>query len=85
MSNIIVCTLKLLLLHINLFIFSTFEVNMARRYKVSTNSIRDLNIEHFNDGKSIRNIAKLVKLSHSTVFAVIKCCKLLETVRKELK
>ncbi|GBM76587.1 hypothetical protein AVEN_228942-1 [Araneus ventricosus] len=34
---------------------------MAGRYKFATNSIRNLVIEHFKDGKSIRTIGKLVK------------------------
>ncbi|GBL73734.1 hypothetical protein AVEN_230717-1 [Araneus ventricosus] len=49
---------------------------MAGRYKVTTNSIRNLIIEHFKDGKSTRTIGKLVKVSHSTVFAIIKRWKL---------
>ncbi|GBN74525.1 hypothetical protein AVEN_245289-1 [Araneus ventricosus] len=45
---------------------------MARSRKETTISIRKLNIFHHNSGKSVRNIAKLVNLSHSTVQYVIK-------------
>ncbi|GBN21900.1 hypothetical protein AVEN_10146-1 [Araneus ventricosus] len=58
---------------------------MAGRYKVTKNSIRNLIIEHFKDGKSIRTIGKLVKVSHSTVFAIIKRWKLCRTVENALK
>ncbi|GBM24670.1 hypothetical protein AVEN_275465-1 [Araneus ventricosus] len=58
---------------------------MAGRYKVTTNSIRNLIIEHFKDGKSIRIIGKLVKVSHSTVFATITRWKLRGTVENALK
>ncbi|GBN10735.1 Transposable element Tc1 transposase [Araneus ventricosus] len=58
---------------------------MAGRYKVTKNSIRNLIIEHFKDGKSIRTIGKLVKVSHSTVFAIIKRWKLRGTVENALK
>ncbi|GBM64603.1 hypothetical protein AVEN_19349-1 [Araneus ventricosus] len=58
---------------------------MAERYKVVTNSIRNLIIEHLKDGKSIRTIGKLVKVSHSTVFATIKRYKLCRTVKNALK
>ncbi|GBL82985.1 hypothetical protein AVEN_106480-1 [Araneus ventricosus] len=55
---------------------------MAGRYKVTTNSIRYLIVEHFKDRKSI---GKLVKVSHSTVFAIIKRWKLCGTVENALK
>ncbi|GBN53659.1 hypothetical protein AVEN_96983-1 [Araneus ventricosus] len=58
---------------------------MAGRYKVTTNSIRNLIIEHFKDSKSIRTIGKLVKVSHSIVFAIIKRWKLRGTVENALK
>ncbi|GBN87099.1 hypothetical protein AVEN_253141-1 [Araneus ventricosus] len=58
---------------------------MAGRYKVTTNSIRNLIIDHFKDGKSIRTIGKLVKLSHSTLFDIIKRWKLRGTVENALK
>ncbi|GBL93723.1 hypothetical protein AVEN_166765-1 [Araneus ventricosus] len=58
---------------------------MSGRYKVTTNSIRNLIIEHFKDGVSIRTIRKLVKVSHSTVFAIIKRWKLRGTVENALK
>ena len=44
---------------------------MGRNRKEITNSIRKLIIFHHSSGKSIRNIAKLVNLSHSTVQNVI--------------
>ncbi|GBM43465.1 hypothetical protein AVEN_9428-1 [Araneus ventricosus] len=58
---------------------------MAGRYKVTTSSIRNLIIEHCKDGKSIRTIVKLVKISHSTVFSIIKRWKLRGTVENALK
>ncbi|GBN76685.1 hypothetical protein AVEN_61360-1 [Araneus ventricosus] len=58
---------------------------MAGRYKVTTNCIRNLIIEHFKDGKCIRTIGKLVKVSPSTVFAIIKRWKLRGTVENALK
>ncbi|GBO16381.1 hypothetical protein AVEN_258198-1 [Araneus ventricosus] len=58
---------------------------MAGRYKVTTCSIRNLIIEHFKDGKSVRTIGKLVKVSHLTVVAVIKRWELLGTVENALK
>ncbi|GBM26460.1 hypothetical protein AVEN_126959-1 [Araneus ventricosus] len=58
---------------------------MAGRYKVTTNSIRNLIIEQFKDDKSIRTIGKLAKVSHSTVFAIIKRLKLRGTVENALK
>ncbi|GBM79990.1 hypothetical protein AVEN_75104-1 [Araneus ventricosus] len=58
---------------------------MAGRYKVTTNSIRNFIIEHFKDGKSIRTIRKLVKVSHSTVFAIIKRWKLRGIVENAFK
>ncbi|GBM27618.1 hypothetical protein AVEN_35275-1 [Araneus ventricosus] len=58
---------------------------MAGHYKVTTNSIRNLIIEHFKDGRSIRTIGKLVKVSHSTVFAIIKRWKLRGTDENALK
>ncbi|GBM17413.1 hypothetical protein AVEN_119454-1 [Araneus ventricosus] len=44
---------------------------MAGRYKVTTNSIMNLIIEHFKDGKSIRTIGKLVKIDISFWESVI--------------
>ncbi|GBL73649.1 hypothetical protein AVEN_230652-1 [Araneus ventricosus] len=64
---------------------SIFEVNIDGSYKVTTNSIRNLIKEYFKDGKCIRTIGKLVKVSHSTVFAVIKRWKLRDTVENALK
>ncbi|GBM39423.1 Transposable element Tc1 transposase [Araneus ventricosus] len=58
---------------------------MPGSHKVTTNSIRNLIIEHFKDGKSIRTIGKLVKVSHSTVFAIMKRWKLRGTVANTLK
>ncbi|GBM65900.1 hypothetical protein AVEN_23930-1 [Araneus ventricosus] len=58
---------------------------MAGRHKVTTNSMRNLIIEHFKDDKSIRTIGKLVKVSHLAVFATIKRCKLRGTVENALK
>ncbi|GBM14863.1 hypothetical protein AVEN_28591-1 [Araneus ventricosus] len=58
---------------------------MSGRYKVTTNYIRNLIIEHFKDDKSIRTIGKLVKVSHSTVFAILKRWKLRGTVENALK
>ena len=40
--------------------------------KENTNSIQKLTIFHHSSGKSIRHIAKLVNLSHSTLQYVIK-------------
>ncbi|GBM07244.1 hypothetical protein AVEN_25498-1 [Araneus ventricosus] len=45
---------------------------MARSRKETTISIRKLIIFHDSSGKSVRNIAKLVNLSHSAVQYVIK-------------
>ncbi|GBM16175.1 hypothetical protein AVEN_126443-1 [Araneus ventricosus] len=45
---------------------------MARSRKKTTMCIRKLIIFHHSSGKSVRNIAKLVHLSHSTVQYVIK-------------
>ncbi|GBM58375.1 hypothetical protein AVEN_212727-1 [Araneus ventricosus] len=45
---------------------------MARSPKETTISIRKLIIFHHSSGKSIRNVAKLVNLSHSTGQYVIK-------------
>lgn len=45
---------------------------MARSRKETTNVIRKLIIFHHSSGKSVRNIAKLVNLSHSTVQYIIK-------------
>ncbi|GBM65332.1 hypothetical protein AVEN_157564-1 [Araneus ventricosus] len=45
---------------------------MARSRKETTISIRKLIIFHHSSGKSVRNIAKLFNLSHSTVQYVIK-------------
>ncbi|GBO16793.1 Transposable element Tc1 transposase [Araneus ventricosus] len=45
---------------------------MARGRKETTISIRKLIIFHQSSGKSVRNIAKLVNLPHSTVQYVIK-------------
>ena len=64
---------------------SMFEVVMAGRYKVTTNSIRNLIIHHFKNGKSIRTIRKLVKVIYSTVFPIIKRWKLCRTVENALK
>ncbi|GBL83467.1 hypothetical protein AVEN_196327-1 [Araneus ventricosus] len=58
---------------------------MAGRYKFATISIRNLIIERFKDGTSIRTIGKLVKVSHSTVFPIIKRLKLRGTVENALK
>ncbi|GBL77039.1 hypothetical protein AVEN_12690-1 [Araneus ventricosus] len=58
---------------------------MAGRCKVTTNSIRNLIIEHFRDGKSIRTIGTLVKVSQSTVFAIIKRWKIGGTVENAWK
>ncbi|GBO06045.1 hypothetical protein AVEN_158024-1 [Araneus ventricosus] len=58
---------------------------MAGRYKVTTNSIRNLIIEHFKDDKSMRTIGKLVKVSRSTVFAITKRWILRGTVENALK
>ncbi|GBM49283.1 hypothetical protein AVEN_137357-1 [Araneus ventricosus] len=58
---------------------------MAGRYKVTTNSIRNLIIEHFKNGKNIRTIGKRVRVSHSTVFAIIKRWKLRGTGENALK
>lgn len=48
-----------------------FEGNMAGRFKITTNSIRNLMIQHFKDDTSMRTITKLVKVNHSTVYATI--------------
>ncbi|GBM71340.1 hypothetical protein AVEN_62056-1 [Araneus ventricosus] len=45
---------------------------MARSRKETTISIRKLIIFHHSSGKSVRNVAKLVNLSHSTGQYVIK-------------
>ncbi|GBL95646.1 hypothetical protein AVEN_24847-1 [Araneus ventricosus] len=45
---------------------------MSRSRNETTTSIRKLIIFHHSSGKSVRNIAKLVNLSHSTVQYVIK-------------
>ncbi|GBO31425.1 hypothetical protein AVEN_172158-1 [Araneus ventricosus] len=45
---------------------------MARSRKETTISIRKLIIFHHSSGKSVRNISKLVNLSHSTMQYVIK-------------
>ncbi|GBL97334.1 Transposable element Tc1 transposase [Araneus ventricosus] len=45
---------------------------MARSRKEAIISIQKLTIFHYSRGKSVRNIAKLVNLSHSTVQYVIK-------------
>ncbi|GBN70434.1 hypothetical protein AVEN_199371-1 [Araneus ventricosus] len=45
---------------------------MARSRKEATISIRKLIIFHHSSGKSVRNVAKLVNLSHSTGQYVIK-------------
>ena len=45
---------------------------MCRSRKEVTNSIRKLIIVHHSSGKSIRNIATLVNLTHSAVLYVIK-------------
>ncbi|GBN21028.1 Transposable element Tc1 transposase [Araneus ventricosus] len=45
---------------------------MARSHKETTISIRKLIIFHHSSGKSVRNIAKLVNLSNSTVQYVLK-------------
>ncbi|GBM33966.1 hypothetical protein AVEN_53832-1 [Araneus ventricosus] len=58
---------------------------MARRYKVTANSIRNLIIEHSKDGKSIITVGKLVQISHSTVFAIIKRWKLRNEIENALK
>ncbi|GBN52491.1 hypothetical protein AVEN_14659-1 [Araneus ventricosus] len=58
---------------------------MAGCYEVTTNRIRNLITEHFKDGKSIRTRGKLVKVSHSTVSAIIKRWKLRGTVENALK
>ena len=41
-------------------------------------------VHHFRDGKSLRTIRKLVKVSHSTVFAFVKRWKLRGTVKVKL-
>ena len=46
---------------------SIYYLKIGRNRKEITNSIRKLIIFHHNSGKSIRNIAKLVNLIHSTV------------------
>ncbi|GBM89803.1 Transposable element Tc1 transposase [Araneus ventricosus] len=48
---------------------------MAGSPRETTISIRKFIIFHHISGKSVRNIAKLVNLSHSTVQYVIKCFK----------
>ncbi|GBO19538.1 hypothetical protein AVEN_63962-1 [Araneus ventricosus] len=45
---------------------------MARSPKETTISFRKLILFHHSSGKSVRNISKLVNLSHSTVQYVIK-------------
>ncbi|GBM07662.1 hypothetical protein AVEN_78062-1 [Araneus ventricosus] len=45
---------------------------MARSHKETTISIRKLIIFHHSSSKSVRNIAKLVHSSHSTVQYVLK-------------
>ena len=45
---------------------------MGRSHKEITNNIQKLMFFHHSSGKSIRNIAKLANLSHSTVQYVIK-------------
>ncbi|GBO28128.1 hypothetical protein AVEN_18900-1 [Araneus ventricosus] len=45
---------------------------MAHSHKETTISIRKLIIFHHSRGKSVRNIAELVNLSHSTVQYMIK-------------
>ena len=62
-----------------------FEVVMAGRYKVTTNSIRNLIIHHFKNGKSIRTTGKLLKRSHSIAFAIIKKWEFRGTVENSLK
>ena len=57
---------------------------MAKRNKVASNSIRNLIIHHFKDGKSIRTIGKLVKVSHSIVYVIIKRLNLHGTVENAL-
>ncbi|GBN09234.1 hypothetical protein AVEN_48114-1 [Araneus ventricosus] len=47
---------------------------MARSRKETTISIRKLIIFHHSSGKSVRNVAKLVNLYHSTGQYVIKRC-----------
>ena len=48
---------------------------MGRRRKEITNNIRILIFFHNSSGKTIRNNAKLVNLTHFTVQYVIKCFK----------
>ena len=55
---------------------SILEVIMAGRYKITSNSTRNLSISHYKDGKSIRTVGKHLKESHRTVFAVIRRFKL---------
>ncbi|GBL95587.1 Transposable element Tc1 transposase [Araneus ventricosus] len=58
---------------------------MARSRKETTIGIRKLIIFHHRSGKSVRNIAKLVHLSSSTVQYVIKRCKRRKSDRKQGK
>jgi len=58
---------------------------MGRSRKEITNSIRKLIILHHNSGKSIRNIAKFVNLSHSTVQYVIKRFKEENRIEKKVR
>ncbi|GBM58381.1 hypothetical protein AVEN_185485-1 [Araneus ventricosus] len=58
---------------------------MARSHKETTTSIRKLIIFQHSNGKSVRNIAKLVNLSHSTVQYVIKCFKEENRIENEVR
>ena len=58
---------------------------MAGRYKVTSNCIRNSIAHHFKDGKTVRIIEKLIKVSHSTAFAIIKRRKFHGTVENALK
>ena len=45
---------------------------MARQCGQTSLELRELVISHFRDGLSVRNIASIVKRSHSTVHDIIK-------------
>ena len=56
---------------------------MGRSCKEITNSIQKFIIFHHSNGKSIRNITKLVNLSHSTVQCMIKYFKEENRIKKK--
>ena len=57
---------------------------MGRSHKEIRNSIRKLLIFH-HSGKSVRNITKLVNLTHSAVQYVIKCFKVENRIENKVR